>query len=170
VRAGHRRAGGGPDVEDDATGHSSEHGACQRANSEFEASITAQLRSAEHYSLDDYSFDGPNAEGESHDTTYRHAGERWFADQHCGQGGVTAGEAEQQYGQGEAAAADHEPTHRRAGETWVADQHCGQGGVTASDAERQYGQGQVSTADTERQHRQGGHPSGGDRTLDQCCS
>jgi hypothetical protein len=51
VRAGHRRAGGGPDVEDDATGHSSEHGACQYANSELETSITAQLRSAEHYSL-----------------------------------------------------------------------------------------------------------------------
>jgi hypothetical protein len=147
VRAGHRRAGGGPDVENDATGHTSEHGACQHTNSELEASITAQLRSAEHYSFDDYSVYGPNAEGESHDPTRRRACQRWVADQRWQQGEVTAVDAERKYGQGEAAAADHDSRYRRACESWwVADQSWGQGGYAAL-AERQYGQSDVTAID-----------------------
>ncbi len=81
MRAGHRRAGGGPDVEDDTTGHSSEHGACQRTDSEADDAISAQQRSTEHYPLEHDSLDGAGgAEAEIHEPTYRRAGEYQVAE------------------------------------------------------------------------------------------
>jgi hypothetical protein len=162
MRAGQRRACGGPDVEDDATGHTSQHGACQFANSECEYSVTAQHRSAEHDplhrdSLHHYALCGSHAESHSRERARRRAGEPCRAEQHSGQDEAAAADHD----------SDHDPVCARAGESYGAERRNGQGRVSAGGAEREYGERDVSARDGYRQRRQDRHPvAGGDRAGD----
>lgn len=140
MRAGQRRTCGGPDVEDDATGHTAQHGACQHTNSELALSTTAQFRSAEHYSFDHDALRGSNAENQSRDPARRPEGESCGAEQHCGQDEATAAHHD----------SDHDPVCPRACESYGAERDSGQGGDAAGGAEREYCQGHVTAADEHR--------------------